>query len=368
MPASTRTLATLWLTLALTASGCAPPIATQGDADDDDTSDSSAIPPLDTSPEPPECPRAGHLQLSESDFELSKATVMYPASRGGANHALGSCGGAGVDATYLMTSQKTAYYRLAARADDWVTPLTLHVHAGDSCHGPEIFCQTQVAGFGVIVMLAKGETVTMVVDTDPNLVIPETGLPYNVIVSWAEQPCDLASLNACAVGPSAELQTCMASVSCGDFDAAGVCHMDFAGELGACTAQFCPGGWEACRAACSTRRSSCASACDQNTCMYEWLLCADSCTSCNPAYFVFEFTDTCELPLPGPPGAHVPFVEVNVGDDYVKVGGQGAACGDPSDPGVVWTSDSVMRLCDLACEAFATAGVAHVTYGTPTCE
>jgi hypothetical protein len=325
----------------------------------------------DTDSTAAECPSYG-LSLSEAYSGHAVAAVMFP----GANYVTGSCGGGGTDATYRVTSQKTSYYHLSSSAQA-LGAATFHIHAGDSCHGPELYCATGPY-HDFKLMLAEGETVTMVVDTEPDLVIPENGLQYTVAISWGSpppEPCYPDELHACNEAPVEALDSCMATYACGDLRKATMCIDEFHDGLVTCAQEFCPDGpesWdEDCGPACDNLRASCGTenGCDANTCNYQWDRCMDLCGSCNPVYFDFEYTGECELALPGPPSPfHAPFVSLEIGGQYQPVSEPGLACGDPEASDVVWQTDSILLLCDPACEAFALAGTAEVTYGTPPCE
>lgn len=322
----------------------------------------------DTDSTPAECLMHG-LDLSEGYSGVGVAAVMFP----GPNFVEGSCGGGGTDATYLVTSQKTSYYRLSMSADD-LGSATFHIHAGDSCHGPELYCATG-ASHSFEIMLAEGETVTMVVDTQPDLVIPDAGLRYNVSVSWASGPCQEDELHACQETLVQAFESCLATSSCGDTPAVAMCVEELRDGRSTCADQFCPDGPydtpSDCTTVCNERGTSCENddGCDTNTCAYEMQMCLDGCGVCNAAYFGFAYTGGCELALPGPPGQfHAPFVTLEIAGQHQPLSEPGLACGDPEATDVVWKSDSVLLLCEPACDAFAIGGHAEVAYGTPPCD
>lgn len=358
----------------LAATGCRPTVSDDeaADAGSETGSNSETSSDSETGSIPAECPST-NMDLPEAYSGVAHAAAMLPAGHGGTNYVTSSCGGGGVDAAYHVTSQKTSNYSLYAIADDLGTPLNFHVHAGDSCHGPELYCATAV-DHQFDLMLAEGESVTVVVDTDSDLVIPEGGFRYSVGISWGAPtypPCEPENLHACNASAVAELENCMAPIACEDVPEATNCYDQFDDSFSACTASFCPddsfASFPDCEAACDGRTSICETACDANTCEYEHLTCMDTCGGCNFAVFEFEFTGGCELVLPGPPlGYHGNAVGVAFGgapeDDASE---PGLACGDPGASDVVWASDSVLLLCDVACESFANVGAAQVHIGVP---
>ena len=362
-------LASLSLALAAATLGCGQ--QAQDGGEDPNTSSEMGE---DTDQTPAECPKYG-LNLYESLSAHSVAAVMFPASQGAANYITGSCGGGGIDATYLVTSQKTSYYNLWLSAGG-LGSATFHIHAGDSCHGPELYCETG-SHHNFRLMLAEGESVTMVVDTEPDLVIPENGLAYNVGVSWGsgpDQPCYPDELHACSEAPAEALESCMATYRCGDVLEAAMCIDEFHDGYWTCVEAFCPDGpvnsTDDCRPACDNLSGSCATdGCDDSICDYEWQLCMDACGLCSSVGFDFEYTGQCKLVMPGPPSpSHARYVGLEIGGQYQPMSEPGPTCGDPEANDVVWQTASSLLLCDPACEAFATAGFAQVTYGSPGCE
>lgn len=349
-------------------SGCAKPPLEEDVGDDTSTSSETGA---DTDSTPDECSLYG-LSLSEAYSAHSVAAVMFP----GPNNVTGSCGGGGTDAAYLVTSQKTSYYRLWLSADD-LGSATFHIHAGDSCHGPELYCATG-PHHSFERLLAEGESVTMVVDTDPDRVIPEDGLRYNVGISWSsgpDQPCHEDELLACHETHVEALEACIAIDQCGAFDELETCIDELRNGLQNCAEQFCPDGPyhspSGCEVICDDRRSSCEleDGCDANSCAYEWQMCMDGCGICNQVEFDFAYAGTCELALPGPPSPyHAPFVNLEVGGEHQSVSEPGVACDDPEAYDAVWKTDSVLLLCDSACDTFALSGIAEVRYGAPPCE
>ena len=154
-----------------------------------------------------------------------------------------------------------------------------------------------------------------------------------------------------------------------------MCVEAFRDGRSTCAEDYCPDGpYDTpgdCETVCSERRTSCENedGCDANTCAYELQMCLDGCGVCNDAYFGFAYTGECELTLPGPPGPfHEPFVILEIAGRYEPLSEPGLACGDAEATDVVWKTDSVLLLCDSACEAFAIGEHAEVTYGTPICE
>jgi hypothetical protein len=357
---------TLSLALAALTLGCGQ----QQAHGDEDTSTSSET-GEDTDSTPAECPTAGGLTVHEGLSGEAISAVMFPASGGGTNSVTGSCGGGGIDATYLVTARETSYYNLSMEAQE-LGSATFHIHAGDSCDGPELYCATgSFAEFEL--MLAEGENVIIVVDTEADLVIPEGGLRYQVSMGLASpppEPCYPDELHACTEASAQALQSCMATYTCGDFAKAAMCIDEFGGALEPCFDEFCPDGPEilgtACLPGCDNRRTSCGTenGCDANTCEYEWQLCMDACTPCTAVQFPFAYEGACELTLPGPPGPHHGVSIYIAGQEY-PVSEPGLACADPDATDVVWQSTSTLLLCAPACEAFTMAAVA---YASPSCE
>lgn len=134
----TRALVIISLSLAAVMSGCGRQTGSDDDAAD---SDSDGISDLDMGTTSAECPLAS-LDLFETFPGQGYAAVMLPAPHE-VNHATGSCGGTGPDQVYRVTSPGSSSYLLYAYADDPSLPLTVHVHAGDSCDGPELYCATR---------------------------------------------------------------------------------------------------------------------------------------------------------------------------------------------------------------------------------
>ena len=204
-----RGRAGLGLALSLTiVSGCGG--GPLGSADDESGTDTDAPSPA--------CLMQG-LHLSEGYSGRISSSVMFPQSRGGTNSTTSSCGGGGVDQSYLITSQKTSYYHIGASSDDGEA-LTYHVHAGDSCDGPELLCTT-APQFALDLMLEQGESVVIVVDAEPDLVIPDAGIRYSVGVSWGTappEPCQADAYDVCAQDLLDALEPCLAGVACGAFD------------------------------------------------------------------------------------------------------------------------------------------------------
>lgn len=186
-----------------------------------------------------------------------------------------------------------------------------------------------ISWFDHYLMLEAGESVVIVVDTEAEQEIPESGLEYSVGVELAD-------------------------------------------GLRACHDEFCPDDpiyLADCVAACEQRRDSCE--CEHNICEYEWQLCAETCSFCYQAIFEFEYGDACELALPGPRVQPTDFYWVEIGSrrsgEFLPVAAPGLACDDPGVQGAIWTSESTVMLCEAACEAFALAGTTWLAYLLP-CE
>lgn len=354
------------LGLAVMASGCTKPSLQDAGDDTSTSSDTSA----DTDSILEECSLV-ELSLSKPLDGNSIEAVMLP----GPSKVTGSCGGGGADAAYLVTSNETSHYHLWVSADE-LGSATFHVHAGESCHGPELYCSTGPHS-SFELLLEAGESVTVVVDVEPDLEIPEDGLRYQVGITWADppdQPCQEDELFACHETHVEALASCFAITECGAFDELAMCIDELRSGVEGCDAQFCPDGPyhppSDCEDVCDDRRSSCEqSGCDFNSCIYEWQMCMDGCDVCNLIDFEFAYAGTCELALPGPPGpSHAPFVGLAVGDEQLIVSEPGVACGDPEAYDAVWQTESVLLLCDSACDLFALSGTAEVRYGAPPCE
>jgi hypothetical protein len=366
---------TLSIALAALTLGCSQPPARDGGEDPNTSAETSSETGEDTDSTPAECPTTDlGLSLHQGLDGESISTVMLPATRGGADDVTGSCGGAGIEAAYRVSSHETGYYNVWVDAQELGTA-TFHVHAGDSCHGPELDCATG-PHVEFALMLAAGETVTLVVDTEPGLAIPEEGLLYSVGITLGSpppEPCYPDELHACTEAPAAALQSCMAGYTCGDFGQAAMCIDALGDALQPCFDEFCPDGPEsiadACGPACDTRRASCETedGCDASTCDYEWQTCMDTCTPCTHIAFQFEYAAGCELAMPGPPGPEH-YVSLEIAGEIQLISEPGLACGDPEASDVVWQTASTLLLCAPACEAFAMGGTAEVTYGSPPCE
>jgi hypothetical protein len=193
-------------------------------------------------------------------------------------------------------------------------------------------------------------------------------------------PCEPPLLEECWSESTNSFSTCVDACACDDLGCAADCHAALNTNYWACVDQHCQEPWsercagcystELCEDVCDARRSICTDVdgCDSNMCNYQWRGCNNSCYVCTGAYFEFAYADSCEIVLPGPPdGIGEPFVTIRIGGEQWGLSEKGLGCGDADAQDVVWANEAAdrMLLCDPACEAFASLGVAEVQYGCP---
>jgi hypothetical protein len=369
-----------WTMLVALVSGCV--VKTPSDASDDVATSDDDESSDDESDDATTSETGGPLVECElTDLDLTEDIGGYGAlgwlDARGSNAVTSSCGGGGVDSSYLLSAEVSSYYRVYASSQDG-EPLNYHVHAGDSCHAPELLCMTTTA-FEQEFMLEAGESIVIVVDTASDQVIPPDGLAFNVGVTWSDgppQPCQDVEVEACYQDALVAVAPCLESAACGEFATSEACYLALGDGLEACHETLCPDGpssppWDSCYAACKVRSLACKTelGCDPNDCEYDEQLCGDACRVCDEAIFELDYAGSCELALPGPPGPlHLPFIDADIGGQDWWVAEPGVTCDHPREPGGVWSSESVLQLCTNACEAFVLSGHASVRYGVPPCE
>jgi hypothetical protein len=190
-------------------------------------------------------------------------------------------------------------------------------------------------------------------------------------------PCEPRVLEECWSGLSTGLSACMEGCPCDNGDCIADCHELLKTNYWDCVDQHCQEPWsdrcvecystQACNDFCDAQLPSCsAGGCDSDTCNYQRRNCNLSCYTCINLYLEYEWADSCEIALPGPPNEiGEPYVTINIGGEQWSLSEMGLGCGDPNANDVVWVGDSGMLLCGPACEAFAMTGVLEVQFGCP---